>query len=66
MRLDDAVRCDVRGCPAHALVTVAKDELSLTMCGHDFDVRMILLFADGWAVRHDTRPALRLAESARR
>lgn len=59
-------QCDVRGCPADALVFVSPDNNSLlSLCGHDFEVRMPDLFAQGFAVIVDNRPALRLAEAER-
>jgi hypothetical protein len=60
-------RCDA-ACPAEAHVEVVKPGhgLSLFFCGHCFDVRVIPLFAEGWAVREDNRVALRKAEAERR
>lgn len=57
--------CDAR-CPAVALVYVERDGFDLAFCGHCFDDRVVALFAEGWAVRDDTRPVLRIAEAQRR
>jgi len=57
--------CDAQ-CPAEALVFVGRLGLELAFCGHCFDNRWADLFANGWGVRSDIRPALRSAEDQRR
>jgi hypothetical protein len=57
--------CDIRKCPAEAIVIVKKDDLRLGLCGHDFDDRMLALFGQGWSVYSDNRPRLRLLERQR-
>jgi len=57
--------CDAK-CPAAALVYVQHGTLELGLCGHCFDDNMMFLFAQGFAVRVDLRPALRDEESRRR
>jgi hypothetical protein len=57
--------CDAN-CPAVALVYVELHGLDLALCGHCFDDRIADLFAAGFQVRADYRPAVRAQEDKRR
>ena len=58
------VECDHPGCPAGAVVFVAKEELSLAWCGHHFAAdHEPDLIVNGWHVVVDGRQALRHAEA---
>lgn len=60
-------RCDCRGCPAESMVWLSVDnDTMLSFCGSHFDQRMVALFAQGFQVILDNRPALRLAEAERK
>ncbi|MEV4636146.1 hypothetical protein AB0J80_02230 [Actinoplanes sp. NPDC049548] len=54
MSMRDDTTCDL-GCPATALVRVARDRLTLMFCGHHYAVNQLLLELGGWSVHADRR-----------